>query len=127
MLTCLTPYRAGASVLADTVHPNDTGHALIARCVMNTLAGKWVRYPSLNFASIAAGGVGTLTVTVLGARAGVGMQVTVTPPSTLEAGLVLRLAAITADDTVTLALLNTTAGAIDPAAAVWTVAVHFNP
>ncbi|GHE47354.1 hypothetical protein GCM10017673_56500 [Streptosporangium violaceochromogenes] len=75
---------------------------------------------TLDFASIAAGAVGTLTVTVTGAATG--DFVVVAPPGNLNVGLV-AFGFVSAADTVTIRLLNGTAGAIDPASASWKVTV----
>lgn len=47
-----------------------------------------------------------------------GMHVVVTPPSTIDAGLVWG-GFVAADDTLTIRLTNVTAGAIDPASGTW--------
>ncbi|GAA0403043.1 hypothetical protein GCM10009530_63780 [Microbispora corallina] len=75
---------------------------------------------ALDFPSIAAGAVATLSITVTGAA--VGDRVAVAAPSTVNAGL-MWCAHVSAADTVTIRLLNTTGGAIDPASATWKVSV----
>ncbi|MER7213209.1 hypothetical protein ABT340_39615 [Streptosporangium sp. NPDC000239] len=75
---------------------------------------------TLDFASIAAGAVGTLTVTVTGASTG--DFALVAPPGNLNAGLVV-CGFVSAADTVTIRVLNGTAGAIDPASSTWKVTV----
>lgn len=75
---------------------------------------------TLDFASIAAGAVGTLTATVTGAATG--DFVIVAPPGNLSAGLVVS-AFVSAANTVTIRIVNGTASAIDPASATWGVAV----
>ncbi|MEV8638100.1 hypothetical protein AB0395_41255 [Streptosporangium sp. NPDC051023] len=75
---------------------------------------------TLDFASIAAGAVGTLTVTVTGAATG--DFVIVAPPGNLNTGLVV-CGFVSAADTVTIRVLNGTAGAIDPASSTWKVTV----
>lgn len=72
--------------------------------------------------SIAAGAIGTVTVTVTGARADMGMTVQVGLPSTISTGLV-PWANVTADDTVTVYLYNRTGSAIDPAGDTYYVRV----
>ena len=67
--------------------------------------------------SIAATSKGTVTVTI--PRAATGDLVFLTPPDTLEAGLVFVGAAVTSANTVTIALYNTTAAAIDGIARTW--------
>jgi hypothetical protein len=75
---------------------------------------------SLNFPSITAGTIQTLTITVTGAVAGDSVELG--PPASLEAGL-MHSAIVTAANTVTIRLLNTTLLAIDPAAATWRATV----
>lgn len=48
-----------------------------------------------------------------------GMTVTVTPPSTLEAGIVIGAAWVSAHQTLTVRLANVTALAINPASGTW--------
>jgi hypothetical protein len=71
---------------------------------------------SLNFPSIAAGDTAELNITVTGAA--VGAVVALGPPSTIEAGLVWS-GYVSATNTVTVRVHNTTGGAIDPAVATW--------
>lgn len=77
---------------------------------------------TLNFPSIAAATVAVLTVTIRGATPGPNSLVLLGPPSTIEAGLIWS-GFVSANDTVSIRLFNGTAGAIDPAAASWRVAV----
>lgn len=76
---------------------------------------------SLDFASIAAGETGELTIAV--SEAAVGDVVLVGPPSDLDAGLMVT-AYVSAAQVVTIRLHNSTAGAVDAAASTWTVAVQ---
>jgi hypothetical protein len=69
-----------------------------------------------DFASIATLTTSTTTVTVQGAQ--VGDFVVLGLPATVNAGIVFD-ARVTAQDTVTLRATNITAGAIDPASAVY--------
>lgn len=71
---------------------------------------------TLDFPSISAGAVAVLTITVTGAIAG--DFVTLAPPAALAAGLMFA-GFVSAANTVTVRLHNTTGGAIDPASAVW--------
>jgi hypothetical protein len=71
---------------------------------------------TLDFPSIAADDEDELTITVTGAA--VGDSVSLAPPSAIEAGLVW-CGYVSAVDTVTVRVRNTTAGAIDPASATW--------
>lgn len=67
---------------------------------------------TVDFASVAAGAAGTAsTITVSGAKVG---HLVVVNAADLEAGMILN-AYVSAADTVTLVLNNTTAGAIDEA------------
>ena len=68
---------------------------------------------AVDLPSINAGAVGSATATVEGARAG--DVVVCNVASTLNAGLVPVTAVVTADDTVTVYVLNTTGGALDAA------------
>lgn len=75
---------------------------------------------TLDFPSIAAGAIAELTVTVVGAAAG--DVVHLGPPATLEAGL-MASARVSATDTVTIRVHNTTGGAVDPVSATWRVRI----
>lgn len=75
---------------------------------------------TLDFSSISAGTVGTSTVTVDGAAAG--DLVILGPPSAIEAGLIW-CGFVSADDTVTIRLHNTTGSPVDPASGTWSVQV----
>lgn len=77
---------------------------------------------SLDFPSVASGGVQSLTMTVTGARTGDPVTVT-TNPGGLTTGIILT-AGVTANDTVTVKANNVTAGAIDPAAVTVIVTVQ---
>lgn len=75
---------------------------------------------SLNFGSVGAGVALDLTIALPGAV--VGDLVIAAAPSALAAGFGYN-AFVSATDVVTVRLINNTAGAIDPAAQSWTVAV----
>lgn len=75
---------------------------------------------ALDFASIAAGAIGTATLAVTGAVTG--QAVILGAPSTVEAGLAWS-GFVSAADTVTVRLHNTTGAPIDPASATWTAKV----
>ena len=66
---------------------------------------------TLDFPSVAAQGQQELTVSVVGAKTG--SPVAVSPPAALESGLVVN-GRVTADDVVTIRLLNITGVSIDP-------------
>jgi hypothetical protein len=70
---------------------------------------------NFNPASVAAATVAAQNVTVPGVLPG--DIVVVVPPSTLNAGLGIAGALVTAADTVSVRFVNATAGALDPAAA----------
>lgn len=72
-------------------------------------------------ASIAANTTGETAVAISGIRAGKSAVVFVNPPSTLNAGMGVAGAYVSADDEVKIRLLNTTAGAIDVASATWVI------
>jgi len=82
----------------------------------NNVARLLTSTATLDFPSISAGAVDVLTITVTGAA--VGDFVTLAPPAALSAGLMFA-GFVSAADTVTVRLHNTTGGAIDPASAVW--------
>lgn len=48
-----------------------------------------------------------------------GMAITVSPPSTLDSGLVVGGAWVATDDTLTIRLGNVTAGALNPVSGTW--------
>jgi hypothetical protein len=75
---------------------------------------------TLDFGAIAAGAAATMPVAV--PKAKVGELVAVAGPAGLDPGLVVG-ASVTAANTVTVRVANTTAAAIDPAAGEFTVAV----
>lgn len=75
----------------------------------------------LDFASINAGLQQRLTVTVAGAE--FGDYVDTAPESDAGAGLALAQSFVSAADTVTVTMVNNTAGAIDPASTTFRVRV----
>lgn len=77
---------------------------------------------TIDIGSIAAGAVEPFTITVTGAKVGTNQTVEISAPSALDAGLVW-CGHVTADDTVTVRVHNTTGGAIDPASGVWAARV----
>lgn len=74
----------------------------------------------LDFGSIGAGATAELTITVTGAVTG--DTVAVGAPSTIESGL-MWAGYVSAADTVTIRVHNTTAAPIDPASATWKASV----
>ena len=72
---------------------------------------------SVDPANITAGAIGTITITATGVLAT--DLVAVEAPATLAAGLVVQGIQVTAN-TITVKLMNTTAGAIDDTAKTWT-------
>lgn len=75
---------------------------------------------AVNPASIAAGAEGDTVVALPAGTAAAGNVLLMQPPATLEAGLYLRRAWVSATDQITLTLRNETAGAIDGANLTWT-------
>lgn len=75
---------------------------------------------SLDFPSMATLTTAELTITVAGAAAG--DAVALAPPATLTAGLIW-CARVSAANTVTVRMYNSTNATIDPAAATWGVTV----
>ena len=86
-------------------------HEEIYRCL--SMVGTGTINPGL----INAGAIGTGTITVNGAMAG--MTVHLGPPTAIEAGLVWQ-GFVSATNTVTIRIFNTTGGGITPASATWT-------
>lgn len=72
---------------------------------------------NVNLPNIAAGAVGTIDLAIAGAKTT--DFAAVQPPAALTAGLVVISARVSAAGTLTVAVLNTTAGAVDEAAADW--------
>jgi len=75
---------------------------------------------TLDFGSIAANGIGELTITVTGAATG--DFAIVSAPAALESGLTFS-AFVSAADTVKIRLHNNSGGAVDPASASWKATV----
>jgi hypothetical protein len=75
---------------------------------------------SLNFPSMATLTSAELTITVTGAA--VGDAVALAPPASVEAGLVW-CGRVSAANTVTVRMYNSTASTVDPVAATWGVTV----
>lgn len=67
--------------------------------------------------NIAANSQGTFAVTLNGVR--VGDLIVLVPPQNIEAGLVYTGCGVTADNTVTVAMQNVTAAAINGTARTW--------
>lgn len=70
----------------------------------------------IDFGSVASGETGSATITVTGAAAG---DIVVVNPPALDTGLGFAGAAVTAANTVTVYVVNATAGAVDNAAATF--------
>lgn len=73
---------------------------------------------TVDMGSISAGAIATFTITVNGALVDTQHAVCLAPPSAIEAGLVW-CGFVSADDTVTVRVHNTTGGNINPASGVW--------
>jgi lysophospholipase L1-like esterase len=112
-----------ATYLSDGTHPNDNGYAIVAEYAVYAYRGQLVRKPTLDFPSIAANSQADLVVTVYNAV--VGMSVNITPLGTIEAGII-PFAFVSANDTVTVRLTNTTGSAIDPVSLQYKVTVFLN-
>jgi len=93
-------------------HTNNANSAFLARIITTTA--------TLDFPSIATNAAAELTMTVTGAATG--DTVAIAPPSGLEAGLTPS-ARVSAADTVTVRLHNSSGGAVDPASATWRATV----
>jgi hypothetical protein len=76
---------------------------------------------TIDVTSVSASTTAEQSVTVPGVL--LGDIVVVVPPSTLNAGLGIAGARATATDTVAIRFVNATAGALDPASAVFTLLV----
>jgi lysophospholipase L1-like esterase len=100
-----------SSYFGDNLHPNDSGHTLLANAVYAAFQNRVSRFPTLDFPSINAYSSSSLTVTVFGARTG---QVVSLGHPSLESGIILS-AFVSANDTVTVRATNITGSAIDPA------------
>jgi len=83
---------------------------------------KMVGSVTVDVGSIAAGAIGSATITVTGARADVGQTVQVGLPSALSTGL-MPWGKITASDTVALYLYNRTGSPISPGSQTYYVRV----
>lgn len=92
------------------VHFNDVGNKAIAEEVIRVVkTGVQRRKPMLDFGTIAANSSVELDVTVLNAE--LNMAVSTTPPSTLNAGLIVS-SFVSADDTVKVRVTNITSSSI---------------
>lgn len=85
---------------------------------LGNLVGSTTGTPGL----IAAGAVGTLAITVTGCLADQAQSVVIGAPSGIDAGLVW-CGFISADNTVTVRIYNSTGGGVTPASAEWTARV----
>lgn len=107
------------------------------RCTVSGTPGTWVEMrmltggglditklltatATLDFPSIGSNSTESLTITVTGATTA--DHVLIVPPSTLEAGLT-AIASISAADTVTVKVHNSSGGSVDPASATWRATV----
>jgi len=106
--------------MGDANHPNEAGHVVMAERLVLGARGIMKRELAINFGSINTLSTATTTVEMLTVRAG--QRVTVVTPSGLENGLVAS-GYVSADDTVTVKLFNSTAGSVDPASGVFQIYV----
>lgn len=79
---------------------------------------------SLDYPSIAAGAEAALTITVAGATLAANGAVALGWGADLPAGIIVKQARVSADNTVRVILRNESAGAIDPAAVTCKATVH---
>ena len=84
--------------------------------------GMWKFEASLDVGSIAANISQDETFTVTGLLAG-DIVMTVNPPTSLNDGLGIGGAFVDADNTLTIRFINSTAGALDPAAGTYIVII----
>jgi len=112
------------SYMNDALHPNTAGHALIAQHVIAAFQGRIFRDAPLDFPSITAGSYQDLAVTMYGAKPGNACNVAL-PAALSAAGLQIQ-AFVSAADTVTVRLFNSTGGAYDPASAAYRVTVFLD-
>lgn len=102
---------ATVTVMSDTSHPNDLGHAMIANAILEAMQGRFTRSPVVDVGNVTAGSSVDTTVECLSAD--VGDRVTVQADA-LEVGLIAR-AWVSADREITLRLSNVTGSDINPA------------
>jgi hypothetical protein len=95
---------------------NPRGQEYFNHEVYRTLA--LVGTATVDVGSISAGAIATFTITVSGALADMQQTVQLAPPSAIESGLVW-CGFVSADDTVTVRIHNTTGGAVNPVSATW--------
>lgn len=112
-------------IIVQTVTSGDVAHTpsgdAVFDFVADELAAKIITATAvLDFPSIAAGTIQTLTITVTGAA--IGDAVALGPPSGIEANLMWS-GWVAAADTVTIRLLNISGAPIDPASATWRATV----
>ena len=117
--TVFTDTANAAGFFPDNLHPDNTGHAMIANLCVSVVKGRTYRYLSLDFASIAAQSTATLTVAMLNTVVG---QSVIIQPSTPTPGVIF-MGYVSAADVVTVIATNITGAAIDPAAMYYRVEV----
>ncbi len=116
----------GVIEISAAVNYDGSGSSELAARSDHSHAGTYAPVPlagstTVDLASIAAGAIASFTISVAGA--GVGDCVLIGAPGTLDAGLMFS-ARVGAADTVFVRVHNTTAAAIDPAAATWKAQVY---
>ncbi len=87
--------------------------------VRSDIAGIQAYTATYDPASLGAGAIVDNAVTVPGVLS-TDYCVAVVPPATLNAGLLVQSARVTANNTVTVRMFNSTAGALDAASGTWT-------
>jgi len=80
--------------------------------------GMWIKQISINLPSVAANTTGVVTATFEGARS---EDVVVVNKPSHETGIGIVNTRVSADDTIELTIMNTTAGAIDEVAETYNV------
>lgn len=96
---------SAATYMADQVHPNSLGHALIAQAAIDAFDGLLTRTVSIAPGALTANTPGTVAVTILNAV--VGMPVRCIPLTAPQGG-VTYTAAVTGNDTVTVSVNSAT-------------------
>jgi hypothetical protein len=97
-----------------------TGGVRVGSSTATPIVNVFSATATLDFPSISSNSTEVLTITVTGAA--VGDVVHLGPPSTIEAGLTWS-GFVSATNTVTIRLHNTSGGAVNPASATWRAAV----
>ena len=106
--------------LADSIHPNTSGHFVMANRMLTAVNGIQERTLLMDFGSLVSGSTETQNVEILTAR--VGQRSNVIPPTGSENGIFYN-SWVSADNTVSVKAYNSTAGTINPVSGMYTVQV----